>query len=73
MRALPPSLPQLLVDEAVKAALLEDYVLLFKSASLDDLRALPYAAFRRGLEETLAPQFQIARSLGFGDGWSYTP
>ena len=56
-----------------KAALLEDYVLLFKRASLDDLRALPYAAFRRGLEETLAPQFQIARSLGFGDGWSYTP
>ena len=25
MKALPPSLPQLLVDEAVKAALLEDF------------------------------------------------
>lgn len=56
-----------------KAALLEDHILLLKMASLAAVQALPYAAFRRTLEETLAPQMQIARSMGFVDGWRYAP
>jgi hypothetical protein len=56
-----------------KAALLEDHILLLKTASLAAVQALPYAAFRRTLEETLAPQMQIARTMGFVDGWRYAP
>ena len=53
--------------------LLEDYILLLKTPSLDALRGRPFAHFRRELEDTLAPQMQIARTMGFAAGWSYAP
>ena len=53
------------------AALLEDYILLMKTPSVDALRDLSFEAFRRVLEETLAPQMQIARNMGFAAGWSF--
>ena len=52
--------------------LLEDYILLLKTPSVDALRGVPFAHFRRVLEDTLAPQMQIARTMGFAAGWSYT-
>ncbi len=62
---------QAVAQQARHAALLEDYILLLKTPSVEALRGLPFDAFRRVLEETLAPQVQIARSMGFAAGWSY--
>ena len=63
---------QAVAQQAHRGPLLEDYILLLKTPSVDALRGLPFAHFRRALEETLAPQVQIARTMGFAAGWSYT-
>ena len=63
---------QAVAQQAHSGPLLEDYILLLKTPSVDALRGLPFAHFRRALEETLAPQVQIARTMGFAAGWSYT-
>ncbi len=62
---------QAVAQQARHAALLEDYILLMKTPSVDALRGLSFEAFRRVLEETLAPQMQIARNMGFAAGWSF--
>ncbi len=60
------------VEQQVRgAALLEDYILLLKTPSVTALRDLAFDDFRRVLQETLAPQVQIAHSMGFAGGWSY--
>lgn len=56
-----------------KSAWLEDYILLFACESWNNLINIPYDAFHDKLYETLAPQFQIARSMGFAGNWSYSP
>lgn len=57
----------------VKSVWLEDYILLFACESRNNLINIPYDAFHSKLYETLAPQLQIARSMGFIGNWSYTP
>ncbi len=57
----------------VKPILLEDYVVLFGCENRHDLISIPYDTFSSKLHETLAPQFQIARSMGFIGNWSYSP
>lgn len=57
----------------VKSAWLEDYIVLLACESRKNLIHIPYNAFHDKLYETLAPQLQIARSMGFIGNWSYTP
>ena len=51
--------------------LLEDHVMLFRMQSAEEVCALPYDVFKRLLQDTIAPQIQIARNMGFTAGWSY--
>jgi len=52
---------------------IEDYIILFGCEGRDELIQIPYDAFQNKLRETLAPQLQIARSMGFIGNWSYSP
>lgn len=52
--------------------MLEDYAVLFKKQSISQVQALPYNAFKAVLHDTIAPQIQIARNMGFAADWSYT-
>ena len=63
---------QSVATQAHSGPLLEDYILLLKTPSVDALRGLPFERFRHVLEETLAPQMQIARSMGFAGEWRWT-
>ena len=56
-----------------KREIIEDYIILFSCENRSDLLSIPYDAFHCKLYETLAPQFQIARSMGFIGNWSYCP
>ena len=53
------------------AGLIEDYVLLLKAQSTDDVRARSFEFFRETLRDTIAPQMQIAKNMGFTADWSY--
>lgn len=53
------------------ARLLEDYALLCKQDSVTALRSQPFAHFRQILLDTITPQVQIARNMGFAANWSY--
>lgn len=59
------------VATSQKSSLLEDYVLLFKSQSAAEIQALSFNAFKATLHDTIAPQIQIARNMGFVANWSY--
>lgn len=54
-----------------KERMLEDYAVLFKKHSVSQVQALSYNAFRAVLHDTIAPQIQIARNMGFVSNWSY--
>lgn len=54
-----------------KEGLLEDYVLLFKRQSVNEVQTLPFDTFKATLHDTIAPQIQIARNMGFTADWSY--
>jgi hypothetical protein len=56
-----------------KREITDDYIILFGCENRSDLLLIPYDAFHSKLYETLAPQFQIARSMGFIGNWSYRP
>jgi hypothetical protein len=56
-----------------KAKLLEDYILLLRQPSVDELTALSLPAFAQLLQDTITPQVQIARNMGFAANWSYRP
>lgn len=60
------------VADLQKEALLEDYTLLFKKHSVSEVQKLPFVAFKAILHDTIAPQIQIARNMGFAADWSYT-
>lgn len=51
--------------------LLEDYVVLFKAESIQEIRSLEFQDFEKVLRREMAPQFQIAKNLGFFAGWEY--
>lgn len=59
------------VDAARHPVLVEDYTVLFKRPSVAALHRLEYDEFRAVLHATLAPQFQVARNMGFAAGWRY--
>lgn len=54
-----------------KEGLLEDYVLLFRRQSVNEVQMLPFEEFRTTLNDTIAPQVQIARNMGFVADWRY--
>lgn len=64
---------QIMVTSTHKKDLIDDYLLLFGCEHRNELTAIPYSTFHSKLKETLAPQFQIARSMGFIGDWSYFP
>ncbi len=59
------------VAETQKNHLLEDYLLLLNVGSIDDLRSMNLDHFREALQNTIAPQFQIAENLGFTSNWRF--
>jgi hypothetical protein len=52
--------------------LLEDYTVLLKQEHIADIAQLSFEGFRTMLHDTIAPQIQIARNMGFVADWSYT-
>lgn len=56
---------------APRAKFVEDYTLLFRASSLDELQAVSYGQFETTLYDTISPQVQIAENLGFVTGWQY--
>jgi hypothetical protein len=57
------------VASANKNKLLEDYILLFNKSSIQEIKAMPFADFRNALNDSLAPQIQIAKNMGFVPNW----
>jgi hypothetical protein len=60
-----------IVVKSNKNSLLEDYILLLKMSSLDDIRNLSFDRFHEVLYSVIAPQVQIATNMGFSAQWSY--
>lgn len=54
-----------------KVKLIEDYILLLKQPSVEDLTVLSLPAFTQILRDTITPQVQIARNMGFAADWRY--
>ncbi|MFO7540136.1 MAG: HNH endonuclease domain-containing protein [Chloroflexota bacterium] len=59
------------VTTTKRGKLLEDYLLLFNRNSIQEIAALPFPSFQQALNDTLAPQIQIARNMGFLSDWRY--
>ena len=53
------------------AGLIEDYILLLRAQSVHEVRARSFDFFKATLRDTIAPQMQIARNMGFAADWSY--
>lgn len=51
--------------------LLEDHLLLLKRVSIQQLQETTFEYFRQVLYDTIMPQAQIARNMGFQGNWSY--
>ncbi len=51
-----------------KTNLLEDYILLLKR---DNISQIPFTEFKQILQDTMVPQFQIAKNMGFATNWKY--
>lgn len=60
-----------IVAMARKYQLLEDYVILNKVESVEALVRLDYESFSSTLKDSLFPQVQVARNMGFSYGWRY--
>ncbi len=54
-------------------SLLEDYILLLRIESVRDIQMQSFQLFRDTLRDTIAPQMQIAKNMGFTADWSYIP
>lgn len=52
---------------------LEDYVVLFKVSSVEELQKMSFGQFRDSLQATIAPQLQVAANMGFSANWKYRP
>ena len=50
---------------------LEDFVMLLRADVSQQLQHIPFETFRQVLFDTISPQIQIARNMGFGDNWTY--
>ncbi len=51
--------------------LLEDHGVLFKVASSEDFLRMDFETFKKVLYDSIAPQIQIARNMGFPADWVY--
>jgi 5-methylcytosine-specific restriction endonuclease McrA len=51
--------------------ILEDYILLCRKQSIDELLSMPAGEFKQVLRDTIAPQVQIAMNMGFAVDWRY--
>lgn len=60
------------VLQTSKTRLLEDYAILFKKADINEIRELSAASFAATLRDTISPQIQIAKNMGFPADWSYS-
>lgn len=61
-----------IISESHKdSKLLEDHVVLFKVASSDDFLRMDPKTFKEVLYDSIAPQIQIARNMGFPADWVY--
>lgn len=54
-----------------RSRLLEDYILLFKVSSQDDFQRMDIETFQKILYDSIAPQIQIAKNMGFTSDWVY--
>jgi len=54
-----------------KPKLLEDHFLLFKVDSASKLQKMDFQDFSQHLRDTIIPQVQIARNMGFLTDWEY--
>ncbi len=54
-----------------KQKLLEDHALLLAQPSVHEIISMPFASFSKKLEDSIFPQIQIARNMGFVSDWSY--
>ncbi len=61
-----------IVAQSGHPKLLEDHLLLMKSNSIQDLQRVRFEYFWQVLFDTIAPQAQIARNMGFQDNWRYS-
>lgn len=55
-----------------KTKLIEDYILLFRNYNFGEATIYPFEQFRQTLQDTILPQIQIAKNMGFASDWSYT-
>jgi hypothetical protein len=60
------------VATTATAGLLEDYVLIFRVSSIQDLRTIQIDNFCGILRDTIAPQVQVAKNMGFVADWQYS-
>ena len=49
----------------------EDYILLFKKNELTEVKSLSFEEFREVLYDTIVPQIQVAKNMGFTANWIY--
>ena len=50
---------------------LEDYAMLLKRDATRKFQQIPFEEFRQALFDTISPQVQIARNMGFSGDWRY--
>lgn len=61
-----------MVIKTGKTKLLEDYALLLKKGDVTEIKGLSADSFATTLHDTMAPQIQIAKNMGFTADWSYS-
>jgi hypothetical protein len=62
---------QVVIGTGKNNRLVEDYIFLLNSASLSAMRDITFEQFSRILHNAIAPQLQIAMTLGFQSDWTY--
>jgi hypothetical protein len=61
-----------IVADSGKPKPFEDYVLLFRTEDIAKIKQLSFDQFRTILHDTIVPQIQIAKNMGFTADWSYS-
>lgn len=61
-----------IVASSKQPRLLEDHLLLLKSVSIKQLQETTFTDFQKILYDTIVPQAQIARNMGFQGNWRYS-
>lgn len=61
-----------IVGNTNKKKLLEDYIILTKEESIEQLLQMQLDTFSDHLKDVLSPQLQIAKNMGFEENWTYS-